>query len=270
MNASEEFLAPGPRDPDPLVDVMKAVIRQHASAHPRSTQVQLGPSQIGHPCARHLIQGMIGGNEAVINPQFDVLPSYVGVAGHAALEKAFLLDNEKLGRERWLTERKVSVREGLSGTCDLYDTDTNTVIDFKLPGTTAMAEYRRNGPSVIYRAQAHTYGRGYTNAGYPVERVGIWFLPRGGLLAHSLLWTEPYNDGLVTETLEKLDNLIVLMDELELERNPDRLKWIPTTPYSCTWCPFFSVTPSRNPYACSGGMEYQPTITAGSGMAVVK
>ena len=255
MNDSASFLQPGPRDTDPLLDVLKTVVRQHASSHPRSNQVQLGPSQIGHPCSRNLIQGMIGGNEQAINPKFDVLPSYVGTAAHKAMEEALALDNQRLGRERWLSERKVTVQQGLSGTCDCYDTDTNTVLDWKFPGTTAMNEYRRNGPSIIYKIQAHMYGRGYRNAGYPVERVGIWFLPRGGLLSTSILWTEPYDDDLVTETLDKVNGLIVLMDELELEQNPERLSWIPTTPYACQWCPYFAVTPSTNPYACPGGMQ---------------
>jgi hypothetical protein len=206
------------------------------------------------------------------------------------MEDAAALDNQRLEEQwererhepmpvggmhvpRWLAETKVHVREGLSGTCDLYDTWTNTVIDYKFPGTTTMTEYRKHGPTPLYRIQAHLYGRGYINAGYPVETVGIWFLPRSGLLSTSLLWTEPYSDDVVNDTLAKLDSMIVLMDELELDKHPDRLALIPTTPYKCTWCPFFDVTGKHvatNPYACVGDADYLPTLTDHSGMTPIK
>lgn len=263
-NMSKDFLAPGPRDPHPLLESLKEVVRAHAHSHPRHAQVALGPSQIGHPCARNVISGLLAGKEDAVNPQFDVLPSYIGVAAHTAMEKAFEMENERLGRERWLTERKVCVREGLSGTCDLYDTDTATVIDFKFPGTTTMTEYRKNGPTLLYAIQVALYGRGYRNAGHPVENVGIWFLPRGGLLSTSLLWTEPYSDQVVNDVLAKLDSMIILMDELDLEHHPERLALVPTHPYKCGWCPFYDVTGKHagtNPYACVGGPDYQPAIT---------
>ena len=79
---------------------------------------------------------------------------------------------------------------------------------------------------------------------------------------------EPYSDDLVNDVLAKLDSLIVLMDELDLERCPDRLAMIPTHPYECSWCPYFDVTGKHavNPYACPGGPDWQPKITDHSGM----
>lgn len=273
-NASAGFLAPGPRDPHPLLEDLKNLVRQHAHAHPRHAQVALGPSQVGHPCARNVISGLLAGKEHEVNPQFDPLPSYIGVAAHKAMEEAARIDNERHATDgvkppdrwpdRWLSETKVHIREGLSGTCDLYDTWTNTVIDYKFPGTTTMTEYRKNGPTPLYRIQAHLYGRGYKNAGHPVENVGIWFLPRGGLLSTSLLWTEPYSDQVVNHVLAKLDSMIILMDELDLEHHPERLALVPTHPYKCGWCPFYDVTGKHvatNPYACVGGPDYLPAIT---------
>lgn len=283
-NVSETFFAPSPRDPDPLLADLKTMVKNHAHSHPRHAQVALGPSQVGHPCARNVITGLLADDKHTVNPQFDVLPSYVGVAAHRAMQDAADYDNKQLKHfndvpafgkplPRWLAERKVTVREGLSGTCDLYDTWTHTVIDYKFPGTTKMAEYRKHGPTPLYRTQAHLYGRGYRNEGYDVKRVGIWFLPRGGLLSTSLLWTEPYSDDIVETTLAKLDSLIILMDELDLEHHPERLAAIPTTPYECSWCPYFAANPARhqdNPYACPGGPDFQPTITNHSGMTVPK
>lgn len=272
-NVSEEFFANGERDDDELHSDLKAMLRQHSASFSRNQQVALGPSQIGHPCARNLISSLVAKERTTpINPSFDVLPSYVGTAAHAAMYEAAKLDNYKrLERQepgRWLPERKVAVAEGLSGTCDLYDLQTDTVVDYKFPGTTQMTEYRKNGPSIIYRIQAHLYGRGYINEGYPVKRVGIWFLPRSGLLAKALLWLEPYSESLVQEQIKRLHDLILLSYDMDIENHPERLAMIPITPYQCHWCPYFSVNPQRtfgNPFACAGGEEYQPSITAHSG-----
>jgi hypothetical protein len=251
----KDFFEQNEYDDDPLMDELKDLIRNHSHAHPRHAQVHLGPSQVGHPCARNVITGLLAGQSEVsrrVNAQFDVLPSYIGVAAHKAMEEACELDNVRLGRERWISERKVHVRQDLSGTCDLYDRDTYTVIDFKFPGTTQMSEYRKHGPTPLYKAQAHLYGAGYINAGYPVERVGIWMVPRSGLLSTSLLWLRPYRQDVVDEVCTKLDRMIIVMDELDLEHHPERLALVPITPHECSWCPYYTVIPSTNPFACEG------------------
>jgi hypothetical protein len=258
----KQFFEQSEYDDDPLMDDLKALIRNHSQSHPRSAQIRLGPSQVGHPCARNVITGLVAGHGEVsrrVNAQFDPLPSYLGVAAHAHMELACALDNEKLGRERWISERKVHVRQDLSGTCDLYDRDTSTVIDFKFPGTTQMAEYRKHGPTPLYKVQAHLYGRGYLNAGYPVERVGIWMVPRSGLLSTSVLWLRPYRQDVVDEVCAKLDAMICLMDELDLDHHPERLALIPITPHECSWCPYYSVIPSANPFACEGDPDLPTT-----------
>lgn len=234
-----------------LLQDLKGMLRQHHNNHPRHLQKALGPSQVGHPCARNVAAGLLA--RPAINPQFDPLPSYIGVAAHASMENAARLANEKLGRVRWLPETRVTVVQGLSGTCDLYDVDSNTVIDYKFPGPSRMTHYRKNGPSPIYRVQAHLYGKGYLNMGFPVKQVGIWFLPRGGQLASSILWKEPYNEELVQETVERCFNLIGLMDDLDLDKHPERLAYIPATPYECQFCPIFSVNENHaDPAACNG------------------
>lgn len=245
-----------------LLSDLKGLIRNHSKAHPRSNQVALGPSELGHPCARHVVQGLLGGKDHAVNPESDPLPAYIGTAAHARFEQAVELANQWDAANddtaideplRWISERKVTIRAGLSGTCDLYDTHTNTVVDLKFPGTTAMTDYRKNGPSVLYRTQAHLYGRGYVNEGRPVGNVAIWFIPRSGLLSTSFLWQEPYDDKLVESTLERLDGLILLADGMDLEHNTDLLQWVPTTPYKCTWCPYYDISnTSSSDWACKG------------------
>ena len=240
---------------------LKRMVRLHSMSHPRGHQRSLGPSEVGHPCMRKMVQSLVFGSGKtasgeVINPPGDVLPSYVGVAAHRQLEEAVSLDNANLEAcgqtARWISEKKVVVREDLSGTCDLYDRDTRTVIDFKFPGPTAMTRYRKEGPSPEYRTQAHLYGAGYIREGLPVERVGIWFLPRAGTLTSSHLWTEEYSDEVVDEALSRIDLAHSIIRSLEINTYAKRLRFVPTTPHSCQWCPYFTPVDSDDPSACRG------------------
>lgn len=255
---------------DELLGDLKSLIRNHDASRPRSQQKTLGPSEVGHPCIRKLAQGLMQVDR--INPTGDVLPSYVGTAVHAQLEQAVALDNGRIIAEhlldttsrctwldgkpigRWISERRVTIRPDLAGSCDLFDTWNNTVLDLKVPGVSKMTEYRKRGPSEVYRRQAHLYGRGYRNAGFTVAHVGIWFLPRAGQLATSHLWTEPYDNALVDETLARIDNALVLINDFEVEQHPDRWAWFPKTPDSCQFCPWWTANQSHpNPAACTGG-----------------
>ena len=256
---TQQFLA---ADPGSLLhNELKALIRNHADAHPRSAQAALGPSEVGHPCLRKMVQGLIFGSGQTlsgdtINPPGDPLPAYIGTAGHARIEEAIKLDNERLEAEgkpvRWISERKVTVRHDLSGTCDLYDLQTGTVIDVKFPGTAAMGHYKRNGPSPEYRAQAHLYGEGYRNEGYNVQQVGIWFIPRAGQLASSHLWAEPFNHAVVDDVLTRIDLAHSMVEHLALGAQPQRLNLLPKTPHNCGFCPYFSPVPHTDPTACPG------------------
>jgi hypothetical protein len=259
-NASTAFFADHLADTDgAILEDLKNVLRQHHSAHPRSQQRELGPSQIGHPCARHLISALI--EQKPINPAFDPLPSYIGVAVHKHIEDAVALANSKLQEqgkpERWISEHKLHMGYGVSGTADLFDLNTKTVIDLKVPGTSKMTAYRKGGPSETYRIQAHLYGYGYTREGIEVDRVAIWFLPRAGSLASSFLWSEPYDESVALQTLSRYEDLLLLADELQVEHNPERLALIPKENSQCAFCPWYSKNSTDNPAACNGD-NYEP------------
>lgn len=262
--ASEDFLAARADDPDPQLLDLKAMLRQHANSHPRHLQIQLGPSEVGHPCSRKLAQGLLGMPQ--INPPYDPLPSYIGVAAHSKMEDAARLDNELRAARgepiRWIPEQRVTIREDLSGTCDLYDIECATVIDYKFPGTTAMTEYRKNGPSRTYKVQAHLYGAGYRRLGLPVHQVGIWFLPRGGQLANSVLWKEDYDQAIVDKTLEHIDNVMILAQDLDVENHPERWQYFPRTAQTCSYCPYFVVSKNDSPCACPGNGPLEHTTAA--------
>lgn len=266
-----------------LLGDLKDVLRQQYHNTPRHLQRRIGPSEIGHPCTRQLAGKLLQLDP--INPDGDPLPSWLGTAGHSRFELAVELDNENLidahfvdksqrctwvrgvngdhdypnGRMpagRWLYERRVTVRDGLTGTADLYDTWTNTVVDLKFPGKTTFDHYRKNGPSPEYRVQGHAYGRGYRNEGFPVERIAIWFLPRSGRLVDSFVWSEAYNDAIVDAILARLDNITLALDALDIDEHPERLNLLPKKPHDCLYCPFYSTRyRDTRPGACPGGRE---------------
>ena len=255
MNESNLFLAELINDTDSvLLEDLKQVLRQHHSAHPRSQQRELGPSQIGHPCARHLASTIAGLEK--VNPNFDPLPSYIGVAVHKQLEKAVALDNstrESNGLPaRWLSEQRVEITPGLSGTADLVDKETKTVIDLKCPGASKMTEYRRNGPSETYRIQAHLYAYGFNRAGIDIERVAIWLLPRAGALSSSVICTETYDESVAAQAISRYHGIIELVDELDIEKNPEKISMIVRENSQCAFCPWYSKGGTTVPAACDG------------------
>lgn len=248
MTSVDEFFSETLPPADPLREAIVDMVRVKAAAHPRHLQVELGPSEVGTPCARKLAYSMM--NEPRCNPEWDPLPSIIGIATHGWLQEAAEYANQQLGRTRWLTETRVDVAPDLSGSCDLFDTDTGTVIDHKILGVTSyMAKIK--DPGITYRNQVQLYGRGFQRLGYEVNTVAIAIFPRCGTLTKMHLWQQPYDDAAVDGVLARRDAVIGLINEFRVEIDPARYKWIPITQDSCLFCPYFSPNP-RSPIQCDG------------------
>jgi hypothetical protein len=251
-----------------LLADLKDMIRLADSEKPRSQQVALGPSEVGHPCARKLAYGLtaqrawaasnaIEPNQRGHNTGSDPLAAIIGTATHSWLEEAAHAANRRLGRTRWLTEIRVEVCPGLSGSCDIYDFDTFTAIDWKVPGAARFKKYTTTGAGPTYKGQRHMYGRGLIRMGLRVDFVANCYIPRAGTLAGTKLQREPYDDDLVTEILARIDTVKGLVEGLSLQSTPEHFALIPITPDSdCAFCPWWSPVPdSGNPYSCAGQQE---------------
>ncbi len=253
MTASaDDFLDLESVDVEGQLQDLKAMIRWASSNAARSLQKALGPSEVGHPCDRKLAFGMMGeqGNESYSDP----LPSIIGTATHAWLESAARKHNELLGRIRWIVEQRVEVRPGLQGTCDLYDCDTQSVIDWKVLGPTTFGKYTRPdpGPPIWYKRQCQLYGKGYRNLGFPVKMVGICFLPRSGQLSKSKLWLQPYDETVAQEVCDRLDRIALVCADLDVENHPERYALIPETSGDhCDFCKHWTPSPD-GPLDCKG------------------
>lgn len=235
----------------PIVDA----IRNAYDNAPRSTQRAIGPSEIGDPCTRRVAYRVL--DLPPVSGGGDPWPSIVGTAVHAWLADAFELDNNRLHRRRWLIENRVYLTDGISGTCDLYDTDTRTVIDHKILGTTPMQKVKREGPPERYRTQLHLYGYGYERAGIGVDRVALACFPRGGYLDGMHVWSEPYEPAIAEHALNRLASVTTACVQLRLD-DPGNPLWtlIPNEPGpGCAWCPMWRPGQPSTTSGCSGELE---------------
>ena len=257
------------RASDAILTTLTGVLKADWVNHPRSLQRAIGPSEIGAPCARQIAAKVVGA--PAVNPGSDPLPAWLGTAGHAKLEEAFAADNARIlatptgldsrvvtdpvtGEDagRWITERRVEVAPGLAGTCDAYDRWTGTVIDHKFVGASSATTYRKQGPPEHYRVQAHLYGLGYRNAGYPVNRVAIWFIPRASTLAKAWVWSEPFDADVALKAVERLDHITTAVEGLSARENHAALALIPSAPGNCRFCPFSADNPTAGVWSCDG------------------
>jgi hypothetical protein len=229
-------------------DRLTRLIGDAAANAPRSLQEALGPSEAGEPCTRRLAYKMM--YTPPVAAERDVPWAAIqGTAMHAWLADVFRVENTRLGRERYLTEQRVTpatdedlrtltLPSDLSGSCDLFDRDTGTVTDWKLTSPSRLKDYIRHGPGETYRVQGHLYGRGMTNAGETVRNVSVVFLPRATSLAGLHVWSEPYDPGIAEAALRRLAAIRDTLFALDPERNPGRWALFPASPETCRYCPW--------------------------------
>lgn len=211
-------------------------IAEHIDRNPRSLQVAVGPSELGTPCKRKLAYKMLGHSEH--NHGDPAWFPTIGTAVHTWLEGCLDAHNAANVVDRFYLEERVTVGQvggqGISGSCDVYDRVTATVVDWKVVGDTKLDDYRRHGPGEQYRRQAHLYGRGYVRAGLPVDRVAVMFLPRNKPLGKAHYWSEPYDEALAVDTLTTADAIHQLVSKGGVHALP----LIPTVQDYCTYCPY--------------------------------
>lgn len=241
-------------DPDTVMSEYLEVIGRTISAHPRSLQKRIGPSEVGQACARRL------GYKLLDHPEREQKPNWkatIGTATHSWLEHAFQAENARWvrsgGVERWVTETRVTVGATktlgkITGSCDLYDRVTGTVLDHKVVGPAQLRHYKAEGPSEQYHVQAHLYGRGIHLKGLPVETAGICFLPRNGELRDAYLWHEPWDEQIALRGLERLEGIAATCNML----GDTALAMLPTADVWCINCPFYKAGSTDPAQGCPG------------------
>lgn len=205
----------------PVNDAVNDVVVHGILNQPRSQQTLIGPSEIGTDCIRCLARKLAGVPRIPGQGLDDVpwLPA-IGTAVHSLLEGFLEADNQKRPSPRWLIENRVSVGKigdnEITGSCDLFDLETNTVIDHKVVGATKLRDVPKKGPGAMYRVQAHLYGLGWKNAGYEVNEVAVKFYPRNHVsLAAGFFWSEPYNEQIAIAAMERANEVYTAVSALK-------------------------------------------------------
>jgi hypothetical protein len=232
-------VAATPMDMDIVRDELLWAIEDAINNHPRSQQVRIGPSEIGIECARRIGYKLL--NHPEVNDRGVPWKPTIGTAVHTWLEEVFGKLNAKLGvQDRFLLEQTVDVGEiggqTITGHCDVYDSVTASVIDWKVVGGEQLSKYRKFGPGGQYRAQAHLYGRGWQRQGRPVQNVAVMFLPRDRELNMAHFWHEPYDESVATTALTRAEGIAKLTGAA----GTAALGLLPTADIWCRYCPYFS------------------------------
>lgn len=228
-----------PEDPlgqkfaDGAVESIMGLIDQSMRGHARSQQRLIGPSEIGVPCERALLHKLAQTPEPPREPGWK---PQVGTYCHSGMETVFGLPSRT--QEGWLCEERLLVGtigpDEIHGSCDLFHAG-GLVNDWKFVGQTKLKRVKADQyPGDQYRAQAHLYGKGWEDDGYPVHVVMITFLPRDGELNDGYVWWETYDRGVAEAALERARNRYRLLSTLGLEAalalfEPCEDRW-------CPWC----------------------------------
>lgn len=197
----------------PVDQAINDVVVNAITNQPRSQQKLIGPSEIGTDCIRCLARKLAGVEKLPPQSIVDLpwLPA-IGTAVHALLEDMFVKDNESRPEKRWLIEEKLTIgkigENIITGSCDLFDRETHTVIDHKIVGETKLREVPRKGPGNTYRIQAHLYGYGWRQLGFEVNEVAVKFYPRNNVsLGAGVFWHEAYDEQIAVDALARANEI---------------------------------------------------------------
>lgn len=229
------------------------IIRRYSAHRPRSLQVHLGPSELGVECDRQVVGKLLRIPET--NHVVDPWPSFMGTAGHAAMEDVMAWDNAQRypGRPRWHTERRVVPHPDHAGTADLYE--WGVLGDYKFLGDASMDKLKSpKGPPRKYKVQLGMYGLGYIREGFPVNRVALIALPRTkSTLAATYVWESPFLDLLPLVEEAFADTTRRKQMARSVQGGAGGWHDVPAAPddSECYFCPFYR-SQSQGDIGCPG------------------
>ena len=216
-----------------LAQQLKDLITQAGIWSPRSKQIAIGPSEIGHECSRRLAYKLLDWTKPN-ETSSSSWAAQVGTAIHAYLAEVF----SKL--EGYEVEQKVQIRANLAGTIDLYDTVRGIVLDWKTVGYSNLKERKTSGAPIQQIVQIQLYGYGKAQAGAKVNKVGLVYLPTSGSLDEMHIELFDYDESVALKALSRIDDLYSLLSQVDVESNPEMLALIPAeASRMCNYCPYF-------------------------------
>lgn len=216
---------------------------------PRSKQVVIGPSEMGHECSRRLAYKLLDWPKA---NEFSSSnwSAQVGSAIHHYLAEVF----RKI--EGYEVEQRVNIRGNISGTIDLFDIARGIVIDWKTTSPAQMDRKRKEGASAQYQTQVQLYGYGKAQTGVTVNQVALVYLPTSGSIDEMHTELFDYDESVALKALERMDNIYEVLSMVDVENNPPMWAMIPNNPNRlCNYCPYFQPFSNNLSKACNGDTE---------------
>lgn len=229
-----------------LADELADIITQAGIYAPRSKQVVIGPSEVGHECVRRLSYKLLDW-EKVNESQGGNWIAQIGTAVHSHLADIF----GKL--EGYQVEQRVTIRQGLSGTVDLWDVNKGIVMDWKTTGLKGLQDRRKMGATPQQITQVMLYGYAMAQTGADVKQVALVYLPTNGQLSDMHIDLRDYDEQIAIDALSRMDNIYTMLTAVDVEENPENWKLIPKTPSRmCSYCPYFLPFSNDLARACDG------------------
>lgn len=174
-----------------IKELLIKALHERENSRPRSTQVQIGPSELGG-CRRKVWYRL--NDQPETNENELKLAAIMGTAIHSAIEAAFA------GNSSILLEQTVEYN-GMKAHVDAYLPDTGDVIDWK----TVKAKNLSYFPSQQQRWQVHTYGYLIDKSGKGKPKtVNLVAIPRDGDERDIKVHSEPYDEAIALEALNWL------------------------------------------------------------------
>jgi CRISPR/Cas system-associated exonuclease Cas4 (RecB family) len=168
-------------------ELLLTALRATDAKRSRSTQVQIGPSEVGG-CRRKVWYRL--NDQPETNDNELKLAAIMGTAIHAEIERA-LADNPDL-----MIETAVEYN-GMKAHIDCFVPGTGDVIDWKTSKVRNLSYF----PSTQQRWQVQLYGYLLAKNGYAVNRVSLVAIARDGDERDVKVHTENYDESIALEAL---------------------------------------------------------------------
>jgi CRISPR/Cas system-associated exonuclease Cas4 (RecB family) len=178
-------------------ELLLYVLHNKDASRSRSTQKQVGPSEIGG-CRRKVWYRLQGQPET--NENQSKLAAIMGTAIHAAIEEAIQhIDPES---KEYLVETEVAYGD-MKAHIDLFVPSTGAVIDWKTSKVKNLSYF----PSKQQRWQVQVYGYLLSKNGYEVKTVNLVAIARDGAEKDVKVHTEAYDEAIALEAFEWLNQV---------------------------------------------------------------
>lgn len=246
VRAKPRKRAPLPPGAEEIAVAFKELFWAHEASRPRSTQISVGPSEVGLECTRRLAYKL--SNQPAVNYSKDAWAAWMGTQGHAGLEGIYREANG--ATSRYLIETPLEFGSTIvpKGTADLYDRKYGRLLDHKFPGKSSLAKMWLDGPSEQYKKQLQTYAYGLERAGEAVREVALMGYPReSGNLDELYVYVAPYDRQVALDAIARAESVAYALSRGHKAWDAPKVSG-----FLCQWCPFYLENAPNGEVGCRG------------------